>query len=190
MAIHSDTVALLAFLDERRAALRLAVDSVPESSRSRRPSPDRWSVAEVLEHLATIETLNHKLLRHGLEVARAEGRARPAHAALFVIDERLVERTTDRRERWISPEFGEPRGGTVAEASWKTLETVRAEIRQVVAESDAFAFEAPLARHPFLGPLTYREWIVFLGAHEARHAAQIVEVSEALATGEQAGPPR
>jgi hypothetical protein len=182
--MHPDTAALLAFLDRRREALRSAVESVPESRRSRRPAPDRWSVAEVLEHLAIIETLNHRLLRHGLDVARAEGRTRPADAPVFAIDEQLAERATDRRTRWISPDFGEPRGGSPAEASWRTLETVRAEIRQVVAESDAFAFDTPLARHPFLGPLTYREWVVFLGAHEARHAAQIVEVGEALAAGE------
>jgi len=42
-------------LDSRRAELARAVNEVPTSARGRRPSEDRWSVAEVLEHLALVE---------------------------------------------------------------------------------------------------------------------------------------
>jgi len=47
---------LFAYLTVRRNALREAVDAVPEAQRSQPPEPGRWSVADVLEHLALVES--------------------------------------------------------------------------------------------------------------------------------------
>jgi hypothetical protein len=50
--MHPRTEELLGQLDESRGVLRAAVDSVPSSLHETRPGPDRWSVADVLEHLS------------------------------------------------------------------------------------------------------------------------------------------
>ena len=49
--MHPHLDAALSRLDESRAALRAAVEAVPAALRTRKPAQDRWSVAEVLEHL-------------------------------------------------------------------------------------------------------------------------------------------
>src|SRR5690349_17256033 len=53
--MHPRIEELVDALDSRRAELTRAVNEVPTSARNRRPSEDRWSVAEVLEHLALVE---------------------------------------------------------------------------------------------------------------------------------------
>ena len=53
--MHPRIKELVEALDSRRADLTRAVNEVPASARNRRPSEDRWSVAEVLEHLALVE---------------------------------------------------------------------------------------------------------------------------------------
>jgi len=53
--VHPRTKELLDHLADHRAELRRAVDAVPVERRELRPAPDRWSAAEVLEHLAIVE---------------------------------------------------------------------------------------------------------------------------------------
>ena len=50
--MHPRIKELVEALDSRRAELTRAVNDLPTSARNRRPLEDRWSVAEVLEHLA------------------------------------------------------------------------------------------------------------------------------------------
>jgi len=53
--MHPRTEELLRHLDANRAVLHAAVDAVPPALRERKPGPDRWSVAETLEHLSRVE---------------------------------------------------------------------------------------------------------------------------------------
>jgi hypothetical protein len=52
--MHAHIADVLPLLDNSRSVLKSAVDRVPESLRRTRPANDRWSVAEVLEHLAKV----------------------------------------------------------------------------------------------------------------------------------------
>src|SRR5258705_5647060 len=71
--MHPRLQELFAFLSVRRNALREAVDAVPEAQRNQQPEPDRWSVAEVLEHLALVEARFKTFISGRLSEARASG---------------------------------------------------------------------------------------------------------------------
>ncbi len=64
--MHSRIAEALDYLDTERADLQAAVDLVPTKLRERAPASDRWSVAQVLQHLTLIESrivpLVHKLV--------------------------------------------------------------------------------------------------------------------------------
>jgi hypothetical protein len=49
--MHPRIHELLGYLDNGRADLRQAIDSVPASHLTMRPAPEGWSAADVLEHL-------------------------------------------------------------------------------------------------------------------------------------------
>jgi uncharacterized damage-inducible protein DinB len=61
--LHPNVSAVLAELDQAREILREAVDAIPDYDRAKRPAEGRWSVNEVLEHLA-----NHER-RHAKQIA-------------------------------------------------------------------------------------------------------------------------
>jgi hypothetical protein len=44
-----------------------------------------------------------------------------------------------------------------------------------IAQGDGLALSAMTHPHPLLGPLSRYAWIALVGAHEARHAAQLRE---------------
>ena len=75
-----------------------------------------------------------------------------------------------------------------APGRWSAAEVVhhvviveRAVVRQVIAAGDGLALGAVSAPHMRLGDLTAYEWIAFAGAHAARHADQIREMTVSLA---------
>ena len=171
---------LLQHLEQSRAALRDAVDSVPASHREQRPGVDRWSVAEVLEHLAIVERRIAGRLADALAAARASSASASGTPATSAIDAAQVARLADRSQRFKTSEASEPRGGLSADAAWTALEDVRADVARLVRESDAFALEDPIAPHPRFGPWTFRQWVVFAGGHDARHADQIREMLPAF----------
>ncbi len=173
---------LLQHLEQNRTALRAAVDSIPVLHREQRPGADRWSVAEVLEHLAIVERRIAGRLADALTAARAST-APPAAAppqTAATIDAAQVARLADRSQRFKTSEASEPRGGLSADAAWAALEEVRADVARLVRESDAYALEHPIAPHPRFGPWTFRQWVVFAGGHDARHADQIREMLPAF----------
>src|SRR5260370_39861629 len=53
--MHTRLEEVLNYLDTERSTLREAVELVPAELRDQAPGPDRWSVAQVLQHLAIIE---------------------------------------------------------------------------------------------------------------------------------------
>ena len=71
--LHPRIEELIEFLAQHRRRVHEAVASVPAELRERKPAPDRWSVAEVIEHLAMIEQRVAALLTKRVTGARASG---------------------------------------------------------------------------------------------------------------------
>jgi hypothetical protein len=56
----------------------------------------------------------------------------------------------------------------------------REALRAVVLSADGLALTEVIAPFPGLGPLNVYQWVLVVGAHEARHSAQIQEIAAAL----------
>lgn len=167
-----------AFLDERRADLRAAVDEVPAALRDRRPAPDRWSTAEVLEHLAVLEQAVSRKLAPAFEEARAAG---TQESDVSSVRPRLdTARMRDRRRVIEAPEGVRPGGALGADAAWAALERARAVLLDTLAVGDGLALGAITRPHPVLGPLDLYQWTLAVGGHETRHADQIREIAAAF----------
>src|SRR4030095_3484489 len=100
--MHAITSELIAYLDEQRSILKSAFESVPAELRERPPAPERWSAANIVEHLALVETSISNTLSARIEEARtglsAETNAGPI---LPTID---YKRVHDRSTRAKAPE--------------------------------------------------------------------------------------
>jgi hypothetical protein len=176
--MHPRTEEVLAHLDHFRAVLLESVQEVPAAQRDQRPAPDRWSVAEILDHLGIVEGNVVRMLRKHFELARTEGlRAEPEDGP--VVPSVPVALVLDRSHRIEAPERILPTTGLTAEAAWQVLRDRREALRNLVSEFDGCALGdvIPPYPHPIFGRFNGWQWIVFLGAHEGRHAAQIREQS-------------
>lgn len=157
----------------QREALASAYESTPPELRDTRPAEDRWSVAEVLEHLAQTERAVTGLLTQLLE------RAAPRPAAEAFSDDafrRHVEMLgfLDRTRKLQGPQ---PTGKMSATDAWGELDRTRPELIEVVERGAGLRLEDISYAHPFAGDLDLYQWIAFVGLHEGRHAGQIREAS-------------
>src|SRR5438067_13748634 len=121
--MHQRIQELFAYLSVRRESLSEAVDAVPPPLRERRPADDRWSVAEVLEHLALVEARFAKVLGDRLAEARASGLAAEQETSSIVPSYDLSG-ILDRTTKHAAPEVVRPQGSD-SETAWSRLEEAR-----------------------------------------------------------------
>jgi len=138
-----------------------------------KPAPDRWSVAEVAEHITVSESTIF-----GLVQARAMASpAAPEKRELVKgKDQLIIEKVPDRSHKAQAPEMLRPTGRWANEADLtKAFEDARkTTINYVQTTNDDLRDH--FFDHPVFGPLDGYQWILLLATHSARHTAQIEEV--------------
>jgi uncharacterized damage-inducible protein DinB len=170
---------LVDYVVRQRNVLLAAVAAVPEAQRDLRVTPDAWSVAGVLEHLHRVETGITRLFVRSVERARASGVGAESGVSSLLgsLDSfGLIRR--DRRMEAPGPVL--PRGEYNASQALMALAASRNALLAAVGEGDGLALSEITYPHPLLGPLNLYQWVLFVGQHEARHAAQITEIGRAL----------
>src|SRR5262245_40446730 len=96
---------LLQRLDGARERLIVAVSGLSQSQADFKSSPDAWSVAGIVEHLATVEDL---------VIMRVEKMTlEPDHGKFKDSDVALSDRVVDRSQKFQAPERSHPTGKSV-----------------------------------------------------------------------------
>ena len=166
-------------LDRARADLRAAVDAVPPSVRRTRPAADRWSTAEVVEHLSMVERLFTERIANELQPRIAA--LQPETAARTMLPEAIEARMADRVNRREAPDTARPTGACSCDEAWARLEDGHERLRTIVRAADGLALGEVTLEHRFFGTLTIYQWIELMAAHEGRHTEQIREIATTLA---------
>lgn len=178
--MHPRIQEVLSVLDETRASFTSAVAAIPATLHSARPPGDRWSVAEVVEHLGIVEGRIAQMITEKIDEARKTGLG--AETAVTPVAPMLdVAGVIDRSKPVIAGEASQPRAGLSVEDGVKLLAERRAALRQTVVAADGLALGSVEASHPRLGTLNVYQWLLFLAGHEGRHTDQIREVARSVA---------
>ena len=183
--MHPRSEEVLNYLDQTRTELRAAVDSIPPDARNRRPAADRWSVAQILDHLAIAHSRVAALVSKSIAEAQAKGIG-PETATSSVLGTIPTERILDRTQKVQAPETIVPRSEIDAETAWHDLEQAHEKLRAALLSGDGLALDQVIQPHPVLGPINMYQWVLFNGSHEARHTLQVLEVAAGLTSEGQA----
>ena len=181
--MHPRLNELFGYIDGQHQQLRATYESVPELHRHTRPTPQEWSVADVIGHLTLVERRITGLFAMRIPAARAAGLAAETDESpvLPAID---LAPVLDRSRKIVSPDTGDPQK-LPQPASWDEYEQAREQFKQAALAGDGLALSELTHPHPVFGSQTFYAWIAFVGAHATRHAAQIRETAERLP---RAGP--
>lgn len=159
-----------------RETLRSAVASVPVDKHQQKPGPERWSVADVLEHLAIVEERTAAMMQPVVESAPPL----PGAATVTPFDRTAMR---DRSTKVAAPEMLHPTSAADTSALWTRLERSRELLLSLVERCEGRDLASVERNHPRLGKIDGYQWLLSIGAHEERHAAQIVEIGQQLANG-------
>src|SRR5262245_8229305 len=177
--MHTHLTEVLSRLDRARATLRSAVDAIPPAQQRQRPAPDRWSAAEVLEHLTMVERIFGGRIIKAVDEARTAGLASEAHPRSPLPDP-VEQRMADRVNKRQAPETAHPTGNVDVATGWATLQSNDAALRAALAGCDGLALSQVTLDHPSFGTMTVYQWVELMAAHEGRHTEQIREIAAAI----------
>ena len=106
--MHTHLTEVLSRLDTARGALRRAIDAIPPAMHRQRPAADRWSAAEVLEHLTLVERIFGGRIVNALGAARSglSPEAQPRAPLPDAVEQRMGDRVNRRQ----APEPAQPTG--------------------------------------------------------------------------------
>ena len=156
-------------IDETREKFYSRVEGLSDDEAGARPSPDAWSIAEIVEHLALTERGLLRIMKGLLAQVEAAGGDGAGAMQPFSL-ERHVARS--RTEKYVSPEGARPKGETSLADSLARLRRSREEVRALRPRIEAADLNTTSYPHPAFGPLNVYEWLAFIGIHEARHLRQ------------------
>ena len=168
---QADRDRALQYLESTRQGVLDATAGLSQAQWSFKPAPDRWSVAEVVEHIAAAEDYLMGMVTS--QVMKAP--ARPAGEDVKAIDDMVVATIPDRSQKKQAPEplkptnrFGTPQG------SLKHFTDARAQTEAFLKTHDDLrehAIDSPMGKK-----LDGYEWLLFVAGHSERHTKQINEV--------------
>ena len=167
-----DRAKLVKYLTTTRDQVIGEAENLSDAQWSFKPAPDRWSVGEVVEHLALAEPFIF-----GLQQKLASGPAATAEQlkAAQGRDALILKTIADRTKKANAPEPLQPTAklgkrpdvlAAFRDARAKTLEYASKttdDLRSRVGDSP-------------IGPTDAYQWLLFIGAHTERHLAQLREV--------------
>jgi len=150
-----------------------SISGLSEKQWKFKPAPDRWSVAEVSEHIAVSESLIFGMVQSKIMASPATPEKR---AEDKMTDEQILQMIPDRSHKAQAPEFLKPtsRWATQAELTKAFEDSRKATMDYVRTSNDDL--RSHFGPHPIFGPLDAYQWILLISAHSERHTKQIEEV--------------
>ena len=158
------------YLEQTRDGVVESVKGLSEAQMKFKAAPERWSVAETLEHIAKAEDFIFQNFTDQVMKAHAG----PAGRDTAKIDAMVLAMIPDRSHKAQAPP------PLVPTSSWTPAESLDHFLKSR-AKTIAFLESTPdLREHaadsPLGQPLDAYEWLLFIGAHSERHTKQILEV--------------
>ena len=162
---------LVKHLEQTRKAFLEATSDLSDAQWTFRAGPDRWSIAEVAEHIAISETTILQLVTEKMLKAPA---IPPQPNS--VSDEKLLAWLLDRTAKFQAPEMLRPsHRWATREALTKDFLAAR-ENTMTYARTTTDDLHGHGGPHPVFKMLDGYQWLLLLSGHSARHIAQIEEV--------------
>lgn len=158
------------YLEQTRDGVVAAAKGLSDAQLKFKPAPDRWSIAEVLEHIATVEDALYQNVTEKVMKAPAGQAGRDTAKT----DAAVMAMLPDRSHKVKAPPEFVPTGRwTAAESLDHFLKSRARTISYLESSQDLreHVVDSPLGQ-----PLDAYEWILFMAGHSERHTKQIEEV--------------
>lgn len=157
-------------IEANRKSLLAELKNYSDETINKKPSPEAWSVSEVITHLITAEEASLKYLQRKLQDTSKSEKEGLKHKWRWL----LINVVFTFNIPFKAPDIVAPKSGyrTLAELETK-WETLRGEIYTVLAQLPESEAQKDLWKHAVAGKLNLYHMVQFFGIHFNRHRKQI-----------------
>lgn len=167
-----------------RANFLSTISGITDDEAVARPDGEKWTIQQIIEHIALVETGISRICGKLLGEAKSAGKTSNGS---FAMREEFAARTQQIAGLKVeAPDRVQPSGEMPISESIKLLEQSGEALSSMANDLAGTELSANTFPHPFLGELTAAEWLIMVGGHEARHTRQIAAILEKV-RGSDAG---
>jgi DinB superfamily len=161
------------YLKETEKDFLKSVKGLSDEQWKFKPAPDKWSVAEVSEHITLAEDFLPKMISD--QIMKSPEASAEKRAAVKGKEEQILKMIPDRSQKAQAPEQLKPHNTFASrDELLKAFKSKReANIKYIKDTQDPL--HAHIAPSP-IGEFDAYQWMIFMAAHSKRHTAQIEEV--------------
>ncbi len=140
-----------------------AVKGLPDEYLNKKPSTEKWSPMQILEHLQLMETVIAKNISKELERGNSKKAVK-----------KPIQLTVSRAIKVDAPSYTAPTEDfiTLIEMTEKLMVS-RASLNNVYDRASATSLKSKSMPHPVFGQVPLYQWFPFVGLHEKRHLKQL-----------------
>jgi len=167
---RAERAELMELLNKSEKEFLQAVEALTEQQWSFKPAPERWSVAEVAEHIVLADAMLFETATKSLAGPldeKWEGTVRKTDV--------LRRALPDRSTKVDAPVAIRPQHGMTRQQLMARFKEQRARALAYAQETEA-PLKAHTAANPFFGALNGHQWLLYIPLHHLRHNMQIAEV--------------
>lgn len=157
-------------LDQIRKSILEEISVLTDEQCNLKPDLDRWSIAQVLEHLFLTERRSDSFIQQSVKENISSN-----------VPDKPIQMVRDRSWKIQAPEQIVPQEGPYSkEDLLHKLSQSRQQIHALLEDLDEEKLRNLSVTHRVLGPLNIKQYIEFMGLHEERHLEQIRELKKDL----------
>ena len=162
--------------DKIREKTKQLVASLNDEQIASLPDGEKWTIREIIEHIAIVQEGMTKISAKLLTQAQAAGVTSDGAARL---SENFAAKAAEAATlKFEAPDRVRPTGNQSVEESLKKMDATREELEKLRPLFESVECSNYKFPHPFMGDLTAHEWLALVGGHEARHIRQIEKMLE------------
>lgn len=171
-SVQNDKAFLLDYYGRTENQLKQQLDGLSSAQLQYKPSADKWSISQCVEHIIKTE----KALFDMAKEALANSANPERRDEVKVTDQQLIDGIIDRSHKAEAPAELTGEGAyTDAETAMVDFRTQRAEILSYLESVSVDDLRNHISDSPF-GPVDAYHSMLFIAGHTARHTLQIEEV--------------
>jgi uncharacterized damage-inducible protein DinB len=164
--------------DRIRENLKTIIGNVSKEQAARLPDGEKWTLAELIEHVAIVEDGMTKICAKLL--AKAQTEQKKADGTAKISADFLAKAAASVEQKLEAPDRVRPTGTKTIAESLRKMEENRETLKQMRPLFESFDGSEYKFPHPAFGALSAHEWLALIGGHELRHMRQIKKMLEKI----------
>ena len=161
---------VIELMQQSERELMQMIDGLSDAQWAYSPGPDRWSIAQVVEHIVLADALLFETA-----VTSLDSQPSATWTTTLAKTNTIRKAIPDRSRRVDAPASIKPQQAMTRPALLARFKEQRSKAMAYVRDTNK-PLKAHTAPNPFFGELNAHQWLLYVPLHHLRHNQQIAEV--------------